>query len=284
MNRGQQLRFLPLLHYTLLVLLSSSTTIVSSLHTPPSEIIIAAPSSISDYRRLASLIVSTFDDSAPESSERDPSIFNYKWDALKWNLYEKSLTEEFTYRQYASTARRMRGKKYCLLVAKEEGLDSGQPLSGGDCNVVGMVEMGLSICPSYSVIDVFDSQEDEHKDESLLHTSDGRCNRVCIPQPTIGVLCIKSTHQNRGIGRKLIQKCEKVARELWEEPQIFVDVEPDNVDALAFFEKCGYHYCMDRGGTAQILRNTTVFRRRMEEVKPHWLLRKKLGGSDLEEC
>lgn len=282
MNRGPLIRFLPLLHFTFRVLLSSTLSISSSRHTASSAIIIAPPSSISDYRRLASLIVAAFDDSEPESKERHPSIIPSKWDALKWNIYEKSLTEEFTYRQYASTARRMRGKKYCLLVAKEDDFDSEDLSKRSDCHVVGMVEIGLSICPSLSETDVNCSQEDEHNDESESRhrTMDSRYCSESFPQATIGVLCIKSTHKNRGIGRLLIQKCEQVAWELWKERHIFVDVEPNNVDALAFFEKCGYQFCMDRCDMKQIMRNTTVFRRRVEDVKPHWLLRKRLGGCD----
>jgi len=281
MNRGPLLPFLPLLHFTLRVLLSSTLSIISSLHTSSSAIIISPPSSISDYRRLASLIVATFDDSTPDSTEY-PSIFPSNWDALKWNVYEKSLTDEFTYRQYASTARRMRGKKYCLFVAKEEVSDSEERSKRGDSHVVGMVEMGMSMCPSFSETGVNEPQEDERKDqsESLHRSVDSRRDSESIPQATIGVLCIKSTHTNRGIGRLLIQKCEQVAREVWKERQIFVDVEPKNVDALAFFEKCDYQFCTDGYSMGQIMRNTTVFRRRVEEVKPHWLLRKSLGGCD----
>lgn len=277
MNQGPIFPFFALLHFTIRVLLSSSISILLSLHTTSSAIIISPPSSISDYRRLASLIVSTFDDSLPQSSERHPSITPTKWDQLKWTLYEKSLTEEFTYKQYASTARRMRGKKYCLLVAKEE---EWEPMGKGDCNVVGMVEMGMSVCPSFSATNMIDSEEDEHTCKSVQHTTDNRYDHESIPQPTIGVVCIKSTHRNQGIGRILIQKCEQIAREVWNERQIFVDVEPDNLNALAFFEKCGYQFCIDGCGEVQLMRNTTVFRRRVEEVKPHWLLGKSLevGG------
>jgi hypothetical protein len=67
--------------------------------------------------------------------------------------------------------------------------------------------------------------------------------------------------------------------EVWKEHEIFVDVEPNNQKALAFFANCGYEYAIDES-EAKLVRDTKVFRRRVEEVKPHWLLRKSLGEED----
>jgi hypothetical protein len=55
---------------------------------------------------------------------RNPS-FQSKLEALQWNVLDKSLSEELIFKQYTSTVRRMRGKKYCLLVAKDshQGID-----------------------------------------------------------------------------------------------------------------------------------------------------------------
>ena len=96
--------------------------------------IISSPASADDYRQLASLLVSSFD--APQCSKEEDDNTVSKIQRLQWDLYERSFTEEFTYKRYVSTARRMRGKKYCLLVAKQN-----------DEGVVGMVEMGMSFCP-----------------------------------------------------------------------------------------------------------------------------------------
>jgi ribosomal protein S18 acetylase RimI-like enzyme len=158
----------------------------------------------------------------------------------------------------------MKGKKYCLLVAKEYIPES----SDGTYNVVGMVEMGMSKCPVPTPLDASDLTDGT---EPSSYSQDYEW----IPQPTIGVLCIKSTHQHRGIGRAIIEKCEQIAQEFWRNDNIFVDVDPDNFSALAFFERCGYEYVVDGLGVTQ-MRNTTVFRRRAREVEPHWLLRKCL--------
>lgn len=197
---------------------------------------------------------------------------------LQWDLYEKSLTEEFTYKRYVSTVRRMRGKKYCLLVAKKNVVDDDDvdvSLSFGrsDDGVVGMVEMGMSLCPTVST-NITTSIATDDDD----HGSSNNCNMT--PTPLIGVICVSPTHQNEGIGMKLLQKCEEVARELWKEEFICVDVEPDNTPALSLFHMGGYVVeCLDGEGGA-LMRNTTILRRRRAEVKPHCLLRKRIRNDD----
>ena len=213
-----------------------------------SALIISPPSSAGDYRQLASLLASSFDAPAGQSS---------KIELLKWNMLEKSLTEEFIYKQYVSTMRRMSGKKYQLLVAKEYDEDEDGNLRVGD-DIVGMIEMGLSPCPA------LDGNDDDTDYPELL----------LRPQPTIGVICVKSTHQKNGIGQALVHKCEYVASQVWNEECIFVDVEPDNNRALEFFETCGYDV-NELGGIGT--RNATVVRRRAAESKPHILLRKKFN-------
>ena len=56
-----------------------------------SALIISPPSSAGDYRQLASLLASSFDAPAAQST---------KIELLKWNMLEKSLTEEYIYKQY----------------------------------------------------------------------------------------------------------------------------------------------------------------------------------------
>jgi ribosomal protein S18 acetylase RimI-like enzyme len=239
---------------------------------------ISPPESEDDYRQLASLLVSSFD--APESrcTNGDDNALS-KLRGLQWNLYEKSLTEEFTYNRYASMARRMRGKKYCLFVAKMTAEDQEKeeeeefladdvvvgnmsPLKRRDNGVVGVIEMGMSLCPPAPGNATIDN---------CNHT------RKLIPTPLIGVICVTCTHQKLGIGMKLINKCEEVARELWREQFICVDVEPDNMRALSLFEMGGYvveYLDVEKGDV--LMRNTTVLRRRRRYVKPHYLLRKRI--------
>ncbi|KAL9183124.1 hypothetical protein ACHAXT_004911 [Thalassiosira profunda] len=98
---------------------------------------ISPPSSANEYRNVASLVAATFDAPATTTSS--------KIEAWNWNWVERSLTEEFTYKRLVSTARKMRGKKHILLVAKES--DPGSDGSKNADEVVGMVEMGMSLCP-----------------------------------------------------------------------------------------------------------------------------------------
>lgn len=207
-------------------------------------LIITPPASNSDYQCMASLITSTFDRPKDDS----------KWASLRWKLFGKSLTDDFTYRQYVSTARRMRGKKYCVFIAKDII----------DGTVVGMVEMGMSMCPVTTSL---------AKDSNFGPSIDNIGTTESSPQPTVGVLCVKSTHQNQGIGYSLLQKCEEVAQDLWKEQHVYVDVEPKNCKALAFFTKCSYEHVLDEQNELT-LRNTTVYKTRVQDVKPHWLLRK----------
>jgi ribosomal protein S18 acetylase RimI-like enzyme len=233
--------------------------LLSQLVSAASAILITPPTSASDYKRIAALLVSTFDspDELQSSYNANQPSVQDKWGQFQWNLYERVFTEDFTYRQYVSTARRMRNKKYCLLVAKDDTVID----SSNENEVVGMIEMGMSICPT--LVDT------NCKNRSFAN------DNISSPQPTIGVLCTKSTRQKQGIGRALVQKCEQIALEVWKEDHIFADVEPNNLKSLAFFENCGYKNVLDEFGMVQI-RNTTVFRRRVQEVKPHLLLQKSL--------
>jgi ribosomal protein S18 acetylase RimI-like enzyme len=140
--------------------------------------------------------------------------------------------------------------------------ESDQQLRVRD-DVVGAVEMGMSLCPS-----CYEDRSGEHDAIS------GAPEIELRPQPTIGVLCVKSTHRKKGIGQALVETCERVAADIWNEESIFVDVDPNNQNALLFFVKCGYNSTpADELGSLQ-MRNSSVSRRRAEESKPHYLLRK----------
>ena len=176
-------------------------------------LLITPPSSTRDYQQLASLIANTFDAPAVDlaarassNSQQQHQYFQSKIEALRWNVIEKSLTEEFTFKQYCSTARRMRGEKYCLLVVKEccPNEENDQQLGVRD-DVVGIVEMGMSLCPS-CYEDISGGEHDAISDAPVIELR---------PQPTIGVLCVKSTHRQKGIGQALVEKCERVATDIW---------------------------------------------------------------------
>lgn len=231
-----------------------------------SALLIAPPSSLGDYRQLASLLADTFD--FPTSDFATKSITNnlqqqlgFKIDAL-WNTFERALTEDYTCQKYTATARRMRGKKYCVLLAKEliQGDNDNQQIRVRD-EALGMVEMGMSLCP------IFSNDLDNLADPTTPIFQQA-IKTESRPQPTVGVLCVKSSHRKKGIGQALIQKCEQVAADIWNEEFLFVDVEPSNEKTLLLFEKWGYV----RVGK----RNAAVSRRRLEQPRPHYLLRKRL--------
>jgi ribosomal protein S18 acetylase RimI-like enzyme len=225
-------------------------------------LMIGPPASSTDYRQIASLLASTFDAPPPPLSSSSSSLTNQKFapankiEAMQWMLYEKSLTEQYTYNQYLSTTRKMRGKKYALFVAKEYIPPSQDNDHRASYHVVGMVEMGVTVGP-VSII------ENELVVMSLR------------PRATVGVLCVSSSHQNQGIGQALVEKCEDVAKHLWNETRLYVEVEPCNGNALKFFEKYGYEG-MNRGADGGFeMRNATVARRRKVESRPHFVLEKE---------
>jgi len=208
---------------------------------------ILTPSSARDYREIATLLIDTFDAPTSDSSSIE---------SIKWNMFERSLTEQYTYNQYIRNARKMRDKKYCVIVAKEYVIDENNDMK---LRVVGMAEMGMSICPI--------STCSNDKDTKLS------------PQPTLGVLCVSPNHQQNGVGKALVEKCEQIATDIWKDCNLVVDIEPSNHNALSFFERCGYDYISEDDSGEKHTRNTTVVRRRKAESKPHYLLRKKLATS-----
>ena len=190
----------------------------------------------------------------------------------------------------------MRGKKYCLLVAKKidesEVEDGVVGSSFGDENemsssnynngeVVGLIEMGMSLCPSPTTNLTSTSSSENYSSES---NSNNTTTTGCItPTPLIGVICVSPTHQKEGIAMKLIHKCEEIARDLWQEDFICADVEPTNTRALSLFEMGGYGACLDEDGDF-LMRNATILRRRRVEVKPHYLMRKRIRDDDDDKC
>ena len=85
---------------------------------------ITHPTTTKDWQQLAALVVRTFDSPSSEASAAEK---------LAWNVVGRTLAEESTYRQYVSTARKMKGTKYEILVAKATW---GQ--------VIGLAELGIN--------------------------------------------------------------------------------------------------------------------------------------------
>ena len=84
---------------------------------------IAPPRQNIEWNEMVQLIVKTFDAPPHDASNME---------RIRWSLFEQSLTEAYTLRQYTQTARRMRGTKYSIFVVKQLG------------RVIGMVEVGIN--------------------------------------------------------------------------------------------------------------------------------------------
>jgi len=90
-------------------------------------------------------------------------------------------------------------------------------------------------------------------------------------QPTIGVLCVDTDHQRRGIARDLLTRCEDIIVHQWNETAAFVEVECSNHRALAFFEQAGFQYQETVDVTVRSNARAGV------ATKPHFRLEKKMS-------
>jgi ribosomal protein S18 acetylase RimI-like enzyme len=155
---------------------------------------ITAPTNKKDWQQIASLVVETFDTPSTEASALEK---------MTWNVMGRSFSEDSAYSQYVSTARKMKGTKYAILVAKQ----------GTFGRVIGMAELGVH---------------------------PGNDNEVEDRRATIGVLCVDARYQKQGVGNELVHKCQKLAMEVWNKHALYAEVEPCNQGAISFFESCGF--------------------------------------------
>ena len=206
--------------------------------------LIITPASLpSDYRDVARLVTSAFD--APADPQESTGVL----DKVMW-LVERPRSEQFNWQIYDENSRKMEGKKYCLLIAIEKDVNEGT------MKTVGMAEMGLSCFPD---------------------PEDSSAQLRPLALPTIGVICVDAVARDRGIGKALVAKCEDIAVLQWNHSAVMVDVEPDNLCALAFFQSLGYVNVLDAQGN-KAERMQTVSRRRESQEKPHYILTKELEG------
>lgn len=243
---------------TLFFTLAASLSLISSVR----SLLVAPPSSNSDWRDLATLLVNTFDEpSVIKAVEGNNNKgFLQTLELAQWKFIEKSLTEQFTYNQYAKNAKTLKGTKYGIYLAKEYNPGSPENDVRPFYETVGMVEIGMTLEPS--------SIESESNDEEGCKEEENVVEMKLRPRATIGVLCVQTASQKSGIGEALLHKCEEVIVNTWDEKDIVVEVEPDNVAALGFFSKQGYIR------NAGEMRNATVCRKRVMEERPHFILRK----------
>mmetsp|Transcript_24941 Transcript_24941/g.49603 ORF Transcript_24941/g.49603 Transcript_24941/m.49603 type:complete len:254 (+) Transcript_24941:79-840(+) len=218
------------------------------------SLLIAPPTTNDDWRQLAALVVDTFDSPPTGAIPYETSFQQYVQSRIErtgWNLVGRSLAEQHTYDRYVRNARKMRGKKYGLYLAKEYNAGTAESKYVPFYETVGMIEMGLTLEPS------------DNPMEGLK------------PRAIVGVICVRSGFQKRGIGKALLQQCELLAIETWKENDLFVEIEPDNERALRFFSLCGYDNIDE-------MRNAKVCVRRKMEEKSHIVLKKSHPSINIE--
>ena len=159
---------------------------------------ISPPTSDEDWKGLSTLLVKTFE--SPQQKK------NSNENMFIWDTIIRPWLEWSTYRRYVQTARKLKGVKYAILIAK-------QMTQGQNNRVVGMVEIGMTKRLSGKVV------------------------------PTLGVLCVDPEFQRNGIGSSLVDRAEKLVQNVWNvtsTTSIHVEVETNNHPSLEFFHSRGY--------------------------------------------
>mmetsp|Transcript_13273 Transcript_13273/g.27517 ORF Transcript_13273/g.27517 Transcript_13273/m.27517 type:complete len:269 (+) Transcript_13273:112-918(+) len=180
---------------------------------------ITPPTQQQDWQQIASIVAKSWDSKEPcAASEKQP----LQWLGPLTTMWNDARLEQQAYQRYVSTARRMRGTKYALLVAKEWGA------------VVGVIEMGI--------------QQFNQSEASKVETSCPTINTGTQPLSsvaTIGMVCVDGEYRGLGIAHELVNHCEEMAQHVWNETIICADVEPQNGAALRIFQSRGYQVVDD---------------------------------------
>ena len=243
----------------------------------PQFVISGAPTRFDDYEDVGRLLCEVFDDNAVSKQQQQQqggkSTINNVLGAASggavssflWNAITRTLAAAQYTNRYISNARKMRGKKYALLVAKSFGSDNNDNNSNRGIKpgqVIAMAEVGVS---RYSILsDVTgtggSSDEREHDETDVL--------------ASIGVLCVEESQRRSGAASELLKAAESLARRRWNETSLYAAVEESNWPALSFFNAAGYE---DSGLVVQV---EVSERMRKGEMRPHLLLQKRLLPAD----
>jgi len=187
---------------------------------------VSVPIAVQDWQGLASLLVDSFDENRSAPWWQQP--------LLRTNIY----------RHYVQTARRLRGKKYAIHLAKDA--ISGQ--------VIGIAEVGRSAIASSKQVD-----------------PSSRDTKVVT---TVGVLAVHPQARRYGIARRLLEQCLETAT-LWESSHLFVEVEPTNHVMMACLDSLSFSRVSDA------LINVPVMRRGTEkELRPHVVYRREVPSPE----
>lgn len=189
------------------------------------DVWISPPISDDDWKGVASLIIKNFE---TPSDKKDNVI---------WNLVWKPWLEWSTYRRYIKTARKLKGMKNNIFVAKHIHKED---------QIVGMVEVGMTVRPPNGIV-----------------------------VPTMGVLCVDPEFQRCGIGSTLVYKTEQLVQNVWNitsDTSIHVEIETDNPNSLSFFKSRGYQLKEDNENNVNVLEKGILI-----EKKPCWVVTKTIS-------
>ena len=64
-------------------------------------------------------------------------------------------------------------------------------------------------------------------------------------RPILTNLCVQYEARKSGVGGRLLEQCERQVQSRWNKPEIVLEVEDDNDNALAFYTKRGYKLCFE---------------------------------------
>ena len=87
-------------------------------------------------------------------------------------------------------------------------------------------------------------------------------------------LCVKADYRQSGVGRALVQACEKDVQQWLGHDEIFSQVDIDNANAYQLFRKCGYHLLFEDPTCKKIImddssllpKEVTVTKRMMRKI------------------
>ena len=236
--------------YESFTLLAILTTVLRTVNSLARSIVldqyaIGLPSSLRDFQQVGSLLVDVFE--SPSSPTDGLSLAG---DTI-WSFVGRPVSIRQATNQYVATARRMKGKKYTMAVAKVLKKDDGDETASADGDVVGMAELGISALPAAAQRFRLDSVG-------------------AVSAATVGVWAVSPSARGCGVGRELVLRCESVALS-WGEEYIYAAVEPGNDAAVRLFQYLGYKDFLGGECTPVKIRE----RLRMYE-RPHLLFRKDL--------
>ena len=227
--------------------------------------VVSGPTRLQDYEDVGRLLVDSFDAMAKPQSSSGLMINELLWNV---GITKAWIAQQYTNR-YISNSRKMRGKKFSLLVAKSYGTtadnaDDGENNQNGirivPGQVIGVAEVGVS---RYSII----------SGNNTTSSSSSSSDRTTDVVASIGVICVQNSQRGTGVGSELLAASESIVRSRWHEASLYAAVEESNGGALRFFHEEGYE-------NSGLVVEVEVAERMSREKRPHLLLAKRLVDYD----